>query len=381
MMSFPLPKQQRSSAFYCSIVWVISLLAAVNISSALYLFEEDRVNEYHNRNSTWPPRNDEYQPNTDGWRKLFQRRFRQVDSLTSDENSYNGYINSIAGGLMTPNYTEFGWGLTRAPEEMWNQLNEIIVNGLEDPTLLHQEAPDDGIGTLDNERFRPHLLHLDGLNNKILHSLQPILESWSGVSLIPTVAYGLRVYQNTSQLYMHTDRMSTHVISAIFHVGHDSSSKPWPLVIEDFHGNTMEVFMEAGDVLMYESSKCLHGRPRPFDGEWYTSLFVHYYPTLLQAEEMELDTHYRVPPHWMESVITSPEEDDFEIVSTFIRELNCPDEWCALENSQKLHGPAPGYGKVLTAFGRVEELDVPSEETLMEHAVWFEDEDSEEKEL
>ena len=43
-----------------------------------------------------------------------------------------------------------------------------------------------------------------------------------------------------------------------------------PLVIEDFKGNVNEVVLEKGDVLLYESSKCFHGRPRRFEGEWYT---------------------------------------------------------------------------------------------------------------
>jgi hypothetical protein len=375
-------------SFYYSVA-LISLLGARS-SSGIALYENERAEEYEKRNHTWPPKFDEYRPNTDGWRKIYQRRLRQVDRLTSDENSYNGYMNAITSGLVTANYTQYGWGLTRAPQEMWNQLNEILQRGIEDPSLFVQEEQEDAIETR-SEQFRPQMLDLHGLNEKILHSLQPLLEAWSGVSLIPTTAYGLRVYQNTSRLHMHTDELSTHVISAIFHVGHDSSSKPWPLVIEDLEGNTNEVFLEAGEVLLYESSKCLHGRPRPFDGEWYTSLFIHYYPASLQAKEMELDAHYRIPPHWMDSIIpssssgdsssgdsSSEEGDDFQITDTFLREWNCPDEWCALENSIKVHGPAPGYGKVLSAFGRVEELNVPSEETLMQHAVWDEYENEEE---
>ena len=50
---------------------------------------------------------------------------------------------------------------------------------------------------------------------------------------------------------MHVDQSGTHIISAILHVDHDSKSKPWPIVIEDYYGNVNEVVLEKGDVLLY----------------------------------------------------------------------------------------------------------------------------------
>lgn len=69
---------------------------------------------------------------------------------------------------------------------------------------------------------------------------------------------------------MHVDKRETHIISAILHVDHDENSEPWPIVIEDFRGNLNEVVLEKGDMLLYESSKCFHGRPRAFEGSWYS---------------------------------------------------------------------------------------------------------------
>lgn len=117
---------------------------------------------------------------------------------------------------------------------------------------------------------------------QILVALKPYHEAWAGVPLKGAMAYGLRVYRNDSNLHMHVDKSNTHIISCILHVDHDQDpeSEPWPIVIEDFQGNTNEVFLESGDLLFYESSKCLHGRPKRFKGKWYSSLFVHYYPAV-----------------------------------------------------------------------------------------------------
>ena len=81
-----------------------------------------------------------------------------------------------------------------------------------------------------------------------------------------------------NRLNMHVDKPETHVISSILHIDHSKDSDPWPLVIEDFQGNTVEIVLEAGDMLFYESSKCFHGRPTKFNGSWYTSVFTHYQP-------------------------------------------------------------------------------------------------------
>ena len=77
---------------------------------------------------------------------------------------------------------------------------------------------------------------------------------------------------------MHTDRTQTHVISCIYHIASSDDSEPWPIVIEDYEGNTQMAYLEPGDLLLYESAKNFHGRPTKFDGSWYTSLFVHFYP-------------------------------------------------------------------------------------------------------
>jgi hypothetical protein len=334
-------------------ILLLVLLASQNLPlSNGIIYEHERLEEYHRRNHTWPPLESEFLPATEGWRRLYQRRLKQVDRL-SDDNSWDAYITAVNNALITPNYTEFGWGLTRGPTYLWETLNNSLA-ALPTAEEEHYE------GAIDTE-LRPLLIEIDNeVKFEVLRAVQPILEAWTGIELVPETAYGLRVYRNTSKLYMHVDRTDTHVISAIFHVNHNSGSEPWPLVIEDFLGNTNEVMMEAGDLLLYESSKCLHGRPRRFNGEWYTSIFVHYYPRNMEDRSLD-DVIYRVPPHWGERVEREP-VDNFEMVDTFCMEPDCHEEWCALQESVVVRGPGPGYGKVLTANGIVRELGVPKED-------------------
>jgi hypothetical protein len=138
------------------------------------------------------------------------------------------------------------------------------------------------------------------------------------------------------------------VISCILHVDHDENSEPWPIFIEDFQGNTNEVVLESGDMLFYESAKCLHGRPRPFNGEWYSSLFVHYYPKIgWNPEERGEEPHIAVPPHWQEQRNGKAKLNKLKMVGVSFTEPNCPDMWCNTLESVKWSGPAED-GKIIS---------------------------------
>ena len=38
---------------------------------------------------------------------------------------------------------------------------------------------------------------------------------------------------------------------------------------------------QPGELVWYESARLLHGRPDPFQGEYFDNLFIHYKPTHL----------------------------------------------------------------------------------------------------
>jgi hypothetical protein len=131
------------------------------------------------------------------------------------------------------------------------------------------------------------------------------------------------------------------------------SIEPWPIFIEDYHGRTHEVILTPGDMLFYESSKCFHGRPKKFNGSWYSSVFVHYYPLHGWAElDHKMEAHYAIPPQWNKPVVRSSSsssgDDDGEqqheypklkMVGTSMIEPDCPNEWCRTMDTVKWSGP------------------------------------------
>ena len=110
-------------------------------------------------------------------------------------------------------------------------------------------------------------------------ALHPILEEWvGGKPLEPTSTYGIRKYTKGNVLQCHVDVVKTHAVSAILNIGQDNMRGSWPLAIIDHDGKVHEVDMEPGEMILYESAKLIHCRPKPLLGDAYYNLFVHFAP-------------------------------------------------------------------------------------------------------
>ena len=78
--------KQKSLRFITS----ISCLLILCLLCRGGLVEEQRVAEYHHRNYQWPPLDEEYIPNTEGWKKFMKRRLEQVQRIEDLGDMYNG---------------------------------------------------------------------------------------------------------------------------------------------------------------------------------------------------------------------------------------------------------------------------------------------------
>jgi prolyl 4-hydroxylase len=113
--------------------------------------------------------------------------------------------------------------------------------------------------------------------------MKGVLEEWIGQpekwgELVSTSTYGVRRYTNGSTLQAHVDVVATHAVSAILNIGQEIQ-QDWPLQIASHDGTVHEVLMEAGEMVLYESAKAIHGRVVPLKGSHFDNIFVHYRPT------------------------------------------------------------------------------------------------------
>jgi hypothetical protein len=171
-------------------------------------------------------------------------------------------------------YCGLGFEKVSLPHTVHDRLRRHLRDNT---SRFRAEEPIDYIGNADPNVVPALYFEDKELNRWLSLELQPLHEAWSGMSLVESACYGIRVYQRGTFLYNHVDRTETHIVSSTLCV--DSRlSEPWPLYVEDIDGNGHRIDMAPGEMVFYEGAKLIHGRPYPLRGDYYASVFVHYRP-------------------------------------------------------------------------------------------------------
>ena len=224
-----------------SLLPLLFLLLLGVCSEEMHQIERFRVIEYHKRGYTWPI--PQLVPNTLGWKKLYDHRFRQASEIDHRQQRYEAYAQTISSALIQPNYTTWGFGLVRAPYDLMEDLRDAVRDRLkqytnEDGILQEHLIPTEGGSHSIEGPNPPWFIEGNDMADRVLNELQTYVETWAGLEVVPSIAYGFRFYRNQSSLGMHIDRSHTHVLSFILHIDSSDDSEPWPITIEDFNGGT-----------------------------------------------------------------------------------------------------------------------------------------------
>ena len=181
-----------------------------------------------------------------------------------------------------PRFTDNGFSLLKCPEETWSLIKEsyeLLKDKKETEEFAGKKefivGGDTEIMSFD---------HLPSVRKLIHQQLLKTHEEWVKESLLPSFVYGIRSYTKGATLTPHVDRIATHHISSIVIVDKDldcgCQSKPnaddWPLDIQGHDGDWYKVYAQPGDMILYESAVCEHGRKETFGGTYFRNFYVHY---------------------------------------------------------------------------------------------------------
>jgi prolyl 4-hydroxylase len=187
------------------------------------------------------------------------------------------------------NYTDTGFKLIPAAQtnvqvhnllnSFWNQHKEewttegwpdgnTYVNHWSSPTYM--VSVDQYGASLRGSVKDLHLLLWQAAKDAVTEWI-PQVDEWVECSM-----YGIRVYTEGAILNSHVDRLP-QVISIVINIDQDYE-KPWPLELIGHDGVARNVTLQPGDWLLYESHSIIHGRPFPFQGNYYANLFLHLEP-------------------------------------------------------------------------------------------------------
>jgi prolyl 4-hydroxylase len=176
------------------------------------------------------------------------------------------------------NYTSLGYTKMKAPPEVF----ELIRNFWE-RNKHNQKDEDWPIGnTYVNHWDNPSKIvsvedtSLKGggsvLKQHIWNAARDTISAWTGQQLAECSLYGIRVYKEGAMLAPHVDRLPL-VASAIINVDQDVD-EPWPLEVIGHSGHAVNITMEPGDLVLYESHSVIHGRQFPLKGRFMANIFV-----------------------------------------------------------------------------------------------------------
>ena len=218
-----------------------------------------------------------------------QRRWILERDDTTTDNEIRNYFLVEA----FPAFTKTGFLAMPIPEKMndwfmdfWNRRKSqrILESWHSGSTQMSfHEEPTTFVSMDTESRMR------DKLANEVI---KPIVEKWSGISPLElTSFYGIREYKK-HWLRGHIDRIDTHVLSVTFTLGKSNASDlnqlltpeqvskapKWPLEVVSFDGEIYRHEHPPGTMILYESSKLVHGRPYHNAGPPHLGAFCHFKP-------------------------------------------------------------------------------------------------------
>jgi prolyl 4-hydroxylase len=191
------------------------------------------------------------------------------------------------------NFTDTGFKKMRAPERVFQLLTEFweanrhLEEEEEDSTVFNGFDRPTGLVNIEDEE-----LHGAGreLRQEIWDVTRDELEAWTGLKLVGSSIYGIRVYKEGHALLPHVDRAPL-IISAIINVAQDVD-EDWPLEVYDKAGHAVNITMQPGDIIFYESHSLIHGRPFALKGRYYANIFVHFEPER-KPTDGEIPTYFK----------------------------------------------------------------------------------------
>lgn len=203
--------------------------------------------------------------------------------------------------IFVHNYTQEGYKKQPMSEDLISYLKTFFSNNYSrrrDELLTKNE-----LLVVNKGDVRTSMVDLsDEAVEYAVERLKPILEQWCKCELKFNQAYGIREYYAGNVLHKHVDSVITHVISAILQVDQQLEGEDWTLETIGWDGRRTETPMKVGDMVMYESARLIHGRPKVFQGRSYANCFFHFSPVNGWNYAVDGDALVNTKTGWRESL-------------------------------------------------------------------------------
>jgi hypothetical protein len=174
-------------------------------------------------------------------------------------------------------FTELGFSKSRMPDDLWSSISSYYYNNRHAKVREEWDSKGVFVNWWESDVYMIGIPW--NLKKFWQKKLSTLIQIWSGVEVELTDIYGMRRYEDGARLLAHVDREATHAVSLIINVAQGGMRQPWNIEILDLANRLHTMPMDEGDIVYYESAKCLHARMEPLRGAYYVNLFAHYRPT------------------------------------------------------------------------------------------------------
>jgi hypothetical protein len=109
----------------------------------------------------------------------------------------------------------------------------------------------------------------------VVESTRERLEEWTLEKLRLTSASDVRVYTDGAVVNAQSRRLPRVSFSALINVAQDLK-KPWSLELLSRDGETHQIILLPGEMLLIETASVIHGFPAPLQGKYMANMVVHF---------------------------------------------------------------------------------------------------------
>ena len=179
---------------------IISIIAFFASTTEAAQSEEDRIKQWYANGNTWPPN---WQRESAEYVRFMKSREDDIMSLTGADERWENFM-QFTQSRMLPRFTRLGFKIMQTPVAVEEQLSQVLRN-----SFINHKSMYDEISFAGSYNILPAKIAAPAadVQHDLLELLQETHQSFAGVKLEPTGAYGIRLNREGSSQAMHCEQV------------------------------------------------------------------------------------------------------------------------------------------------------------------------------
>ena len=187
------------------------------------------------------------------------------------------HLGNMKQPLFVHNYTTTGYRVKDIPASAYQLLKDFYKKKQSD--RVDEEPLETELMIINKFEVLPSVVQVsDSLIEAVGGFITPIMESWCNCKLDYSATWGIVELHKGNILQNHVTYVNRFVITALMHIDELPSNTSTSLTVMGYDGVKREVRTKPGQMVLIESAKVIHGRPKAFLGKNLALLEMSFMP-------------------------------------------------------------------------------------------------------